>query len=77
MDGRFVPARLFRRWQTATGPVDQLLVDVDTWHPDTRGVRDRAIRFPLDSDLEEISVAAAREVFAMVAPRAYTPPTRR
>ena len=69
VDGRLVPARLFRRRQTATGPVDEMLADVDTWHPDTRGMLDRAIRFPLDSDLEEISDAAAREIFAMVARR--------
>lgn len=54
-----------------------MLVEVDTGHPDTKGVLDRAIRFPLDSDLEEISMAAAREVFAMVAHREYTPLTRR
>lgn len=77
IDGRLVPARLFRRRPTPSGPVDEMLVDVDTWHPDTKGVLDRAIRFPLDSDLEEISDAAASEVFAMVARREYTPLTRR
>lgn len=30
---------------------------------DTRGVLDRAIRFPLESDLEEISEDAAHDVF--------------
>ncbi|WP_022879365.1 Imm59 family immunity protein [Microbacterium sp. B19] len=77
VDGRLVPARLFRRRETDHGPVDEFLVDVDTWAPDTRGVLDRGIRFPLDSDLEEISDAAAREIFAMVARREYLPLTRR
>ncbi|MBT9605266.1 hypothetical protein [Microbacterium sp.] len=77
VDGRLVPARLFRRRETDHGPVDEMLVEVDTWHPDPKGVLDHAIRFPLDSDLEEISVAAAREVFAMVTQREYTPLTRR
>ncbi len=77
VDGRLVPARLFRRCETDHGPVDELLVDVDHWTPDTRGVLDRGIRFPLDSDLEEISDAAAREIFAMVARREYIPLTRR
>lgn len=77
IDGRLVPARLFRRRPTQNGPVDEMLVDVDTWHPDTKGVLDRSIRFPLDSDLEEISDAAASEIFAMVARREYTPLTRR
>lgn len=77
VDGRLVPARLFRRRETDHGPVDEMLVDVDTWHPDTKGMLERVIRFPLDSDLEEISDAAASEVFAMVARREYTPLTRR
>ena len=77
IDGRLVPARLFRRRETDHGPVDEFLVDVDRWAPDTRGVLDRGIRFPLDSDLDEISDAAAREVFAMVARREYIPLTRR
>lgn len=57
--------------------MDETLVEVDTWHPDTKGVLDRSIRFSLDSDLEEISDAAASEIFAMVARREYTPLTRR
>ncbi|CAH0202674.1 hypothetical protein [Microbacterium sp. Bi128] len=77
IDGRPVPARLFRRRPTQNGPVDEMLVEVDTWHPDTKGMLERAMRFPLDSDLEEISDAAASEVFAMVARREYTPLTRR
>jgi len=77
VDGRLVPARLFRRRETDHGPVDEFLVDVSRWAPDTRGVLDRAIRFPLESDLEEISDAAASEIFAMVARREYTPLTRR
>lgn len=77
IDGRLVPARLFRRRPTPNGPVDEMLVDVDTWHPDTRAVLDRAMRFPLESDLGEISDAAASEIFAMVARREYTPLTRR
>ena len=54
-----------------------MLVDVDTWHPDTRGMLDRASRFPLESDLGAIAAAAASEIFAMVARREYTPLTRR
>lgn len=77
IDGRLLPARLFRRRPTPSGPVDEMLADVDTWHPDTKGMLERAMRFPLDSDLEEISDAAASEVFAMVARREYTPLTRR
>ncbi|SIS00261.1 Imm59 family immunity protein [Microbacterium sp. RURRCA19A] len=77
VDGRLVPARLFRRQQTGSGPVDEMLVAVDTWHPDSRGVLDRAVRFPLDADIEEISPEAAQEVFAMVARREYVPLTRR
>ena len=70
-------SRLFRRRETDHGPVDEFLVDVDRWALDTRGVLDRGIRFPLDSDLEEISDAAASEIFAMVARREYVPLTRR
>jgi hypothetical protein len=77
VEGRLVPARLFRRRETDDGPVDEFLVDVDRWAPDTRDVLDRGIRFPLDSDLDEISDAAAEEIFAMVARREYVPLTRR
>jgi len=77
VDGRLVPTRLFRRRGTDHGPVDEFLVDVDHWAPDTRGVLDRGIRFPLDSDLDEVSDAAAEEIFAMVARREYIPLTRR
>ena len=77
VDGRLVPARLFRRRETDHGPVDEYLVDVDRWAPDTRGVLDRGIRFPLDADIEEISPEAAQEVFAMVERREYVPLTRR
>ncbi|MGG2383219.1 hypothetical protein, partial [Salmonella enterica] len=55
IDGRLVPARLFRRRETDHGSVDEYLIDVDSWAPDTRGILDRGIRFPLDSDLDEIS----------------------
>lgn len=77
VDGRLVPARLFRRRETDHGPVDEFLLEVDRWAPDTRGVLDRGLRFPLESDLEEISTPAASEIFAMVARREYTPLTRR
>jgi hypothetical protein len=77
IDGQLVPARLFRRRTDATGTIDEYLVDVDTWAPDTRGVLDRAIRFSLDSDLEEISDEAAHDIFDMVATRTYVPLRRR
>lgn len=77
IDGRLVPARLFRRRETDHGPVDEFLLDVDRWAPDTRGILDRGLRFPLESDLEEISAPAASEIFAMVARREYVPLTRR
>lgn len=77
IEGRLVPARLFRRSASPTGPIDEYLVDVDTWTPDTRGVLDRAIRFSLDSDLEEISDDAAHDIFEMVATRTYVPLRRR
>lgn len=77
VDGQLIPARLFRRRETDLGPVDEFLVDVDRWAPDTRGVLDHGIRFPLDSDLAEISDAAASEISAMVARREYIPLTGR
>lgn len=75
--GQLVPVRLFRRRVAATSTTDELLVDVDEWVADTRGVLDRAIRFPLDSDLEEISEDAAHDVFEMAAARTYVPLRRR
>lgn len=75
--GQLVPVRLFRRRVGATSTTDELLVDVDEWVSDTRGVLDRAIRFPLESDLEEISEDAARDVFEMAAARTYVPLRRR
>lgn len=77
IDGELVPARLFRRRSDSTGMIDEYLVDVDTWAPDTRGLLDRAIRFSLDSDLEEISDDAAQDIFDMVASRTYVPLRRR
>ncbi|KSU54982.1 hypothetical protein [Microbacterium enclense] len=56
---------------------DELLVDVDEWVADTRGVLDHAIRFLLESDLEEISEDAAHDVFQMAATRTYGPLHRR
>ncbi|MGL1386158.1 hypothetical protein ACSTJO_00290, partial [Vibrio parahaemolyticus] len=41
IDGRLVPARLFRRRETDHGSVDEYLIDVDSWAPDTRGILDR------------------------------------
>lgn len=77
IEGRLLPVRLFRRRMDATGPTDEYLADVSTWAPDTRGVLDRAIRFSLDSDLEEISPLAADDVIDMVATRTYVPLRRR
>jgi len=77
VDGRLVPVRLFRRRMDATGPTDEYLADVDAWLRDSRGVLDRAVRFPLDADLEEISADAAGDVIEMVAARTYVPLRRR
>lgn len=75
--GRIVPVSVFRRRSTPEGPVDERLLDVDSWTDDRHGTVDKAIRFPLDADIEEISPEAAQDVFAMVARRTYVPLQRR
>jgi|APHig2749369809_1036254.scaffolds.fasta_scaffold44815_2 hypothetical protein len=82
-------ARIFHRMPSTLWPragssicggsstTDEVLVDVDEWVADTRGVLDRAIRFPLESDLEEISQDAAHDVFQMAATRTSAPLRRR
>jgi hypothetical protein len=77
VDGRTVPVSVFRRTMTPDGPVDERLLDVDSWTDDRHGTVDKAIRFPLDADIEEISPEAAQDVFDMVARRSYEPLTRR
>ena len=68
-----VPFALLRRHATAGAQEDQVLREVDDWVPDTRGSVSRAIVFPLDSDLEEITAAEAEAVQRMVADREYRP----
>ncbi|KSU51177.1 SseB family protein [Microbacterium enclense] len=77
IDGQSVPISVFRRRVTPEGPVDERLLDVDSWTDDTPHTVDKAVRFPLDSDLEEISPDAAQDVFDMVSRRSYTPLRRR
>lgn len=77
VEGQVVPVSVFRRRSTPEGPVDERLLDVDSWTDDRHGTVDKAIRFPLDADIEEISPEAAQEVFDMVARRTYVPLQRR
>lgn len=77
VDGQTVPISVFRRRMTPEGPVDERLLDVDSWTDDTHHTVDRAVCFPLDSDLEEISPEAAQDVFDMVGRRSYAPLRRR
>ncbi|MXS76039.1 hypothetical protein CSIV_10670 [Microbacterium sp. CSI-V] len=77
IEGKLVPVSVFRRRMDAEGPVDERLLDVDSWTEDKFRTVEKAIRFPLEADIEEISVEAAQEVFEMVARRTYTPLRRR
>ncbi|SIS00373.1 SseB family protein [Microbacterium sp. RURRCA19A] len=77
VEGQVVPVSVFRRRSTPDGPVDERLLDVDSWTDDRHGTVDEAIRFPLDADIEEISPEAAQDVFDMVARRTYVPLQRR
>lgn len=71
--GAPVPFALLRR-RTQDGVVtDEVLKDVDVWAPDRNGSVDRAIRSPLDADLDEIDDAKAREFIDMVAAGSYRP----
>ena len=74
-DGILVPFALLRRTVSNGRPVDEVLRDVDTWGPDTNGTVEKAIRMPLESDLEEISEAQAAQVMQMVGERSYRPLT--
>lgn len=71
--GAAVPFALLRRRMQDGTPVDEVLRDVDDWGPDRNGSVDRAIRFPLDTDLDEVDAARAREFIGMVADRTYRP----
>lgn len=77
VEGQVVPVSVFRRRSTPEGPVDERLLDVGSWTDDRHGTVDKAIRFPLDADIEEISPEAAQDVFDMVARRTYVPMQRR
>ena len=68
----FAPVAFFRRRESGGDIVDERYAG-DGWMPDTRGAVDRAERFPLDSDLDEISAVDARRVLDMIAARTYTP----
>lgn len=75
-DGVLVPFALLRRTVSGGRPVDEVLRDVDVWEPDSNGNVDKAVRMPLDSDLEEISVGQAAQVQQMVAERSFRPLTK-
>lgn len=68
-----VPRALFRRQTVGDRTVDEVLRDVDRWAPDETGRVERAVTRYLDSDLEEISQAQAREFEQMVEQRSYHP----
>lgn len=72
-----VPRALFRRRLVDGAAVDEVLRDTDVWAPDEAGRVKHAIDRYLDSDLEEISAAQAREFERMVANRSYHPFTTR
>ena len=72
-EGALVPFALLRRTRRDGGQVDEVLRDVGQWVPDRNGSVDKAIRMPLETDLEEISPAQAEEVERMVADRSYRP----
>jgi hypothetical protein len=76
-DGALVPFALLRRTTEAGRHRDEVLRDVDSWAPDRNGTIERAVRFPLETDLEEVSPAAAAEVEQMVADRRYRPLSER
>ncbi len=71
--GERVPFALLRRTTDGTTVRDEVLRDVDVWEPDRNGSIERAIRSPLDSDLEEVTAASAAAVEQMVADRRYRP----
>lgn len=72
-DGQRVPFALLRRTIVDDRPIDEVLRDVGQWSPDRNGSVDKAIRMPLETDLEEITPAQADEVESMVARRTYRP----
>ena len=54
-----------------------MLRDVDVWAADSSSSSvDKAVRMPLESDLEEISAEQAAQVQQMVAERSYRPLTK-
>lgn len=72
-DGALVPFALLRRTTEGGRHRDEVLRDVDSWAPDRNGSIERAVRFPLETDLEEVSAPVAAEVQRMVADRRYRP----
>lgn len=77
VEGKLVPVSVFRRRMEAEGPVDERLLDVDSWTDDKYRTAGKAIRFPLEADIDEISAEEAQDVFDMVAHRTYTSLRRR
>lgn len=75
-DGALVPFALLRRVDDGGAVRDEVLRDVGQWAPDRAGSVDRALRLPLESDLEEVTAAQAAEVEGMVADRRYRPLSR-
>lgn len=72
-DGALVPFALLRRTTEGGRHRDEVLRDVDSWAADRNGSIERAVRFPLETDLEEVSAAVAADVEQMVADRQYRP----
>lgn len=75
-EGKLVPFALLRRTRRDGRQVDEVLRDVGQWAPDRNGSVDKAIRMPLETDLEEVSPTQAQEVERMVAERSYRPLSR-
>ena len=75
-DGVLLPFALLRRTVSGGRPVDEVLRDVDVWAADSSSSVDKAVRMPLESDLEEISAEQAAQVQQMVAERSYRPLTK-
>lgn len=67
IDGALVPTTLLRRVTDAQGTRDEVFRGPGRWTPDVNGTVDRALRFPLDTDLEEISEQQAMEIQRSVA----------
>jgi hypothetical protein len=68
-----IPISLFRRRTVDGRPVDEVLKDVEDWHPDDLGQVEYAVIFTLDSDLEEVTADEAAQFQEMVRTRNYVP----